>query len=164
MKEWLTIRHLAGAVLLGLFFYIAGTGLQVGFEHTGTNLWVAIRAFACLIASACCFSRVLCDILSRPFHAMIDAVYFGSDDRDPPPVNLKLAGIYRLERRFDEAIAEYERQLEYHPRSPELWGEMIRTAREAGNRDLAESLQHRARRKLKRDDRLLLEREFPRLG
>ena len=159
MKEWLTIRHAAGAVLLALFFYITGRGLVVGegFDAMTTNLWTGIKAFACLIASACCFSSALSELLARPFHGMVDAIYFGRDDREPPPVNLRLAQAYRSERRYEEAIAECERQLDFHPKSPELWAEMIQSARASGDWELTEELRQRAARKLNKRDQLLLQ-------
>ena len=164
MKEWLTIRHAVGAIFLALFFHVAFKGLQtgIGLECIVSNLWVAIRAFACLIVAGCCFNRALSELVSRPFHALVDAVYFGHDDREPPPVSLRLARAYRLERRFDEAIAECERQLEYHPRSPELWAEMIGAARDSKDQDLVADLERRASRKVKGGVRLVLERSVSR--
>jgi hypothetical protein len=163
MKEFLTVRNAVGAVLLGLFFKVAGGSFGGGIDALGGNLGRALGAMILLILSGCFFSSTLCDILSRPFTRFIDTIYFGNDDRELPPVNLKLTGIYRAELRFEEALAECERQLEYHPRSPELWREMICTAGEAGDRDLVQQLQRRAFRKLKGRDRMLLEREFSRL-
>jgi hypothetical protein len=159
MKEWLTIRNALGAVLLWSFFRVAGSAMSLGMDGAGRALW----AMALLIVAACLFSSTLRELLSRPFIHFIDSVYFGNNDREPPPLSLKLAAVYRGERRFDEAMAEYERQLEYHPHSPELWSEMIRTAQEAGDRDMVQTLQRRAFRKLKAADRGFLETEFSRL-
>lgn len=160
MKEWLTIRNACGAVLLTLFFRIAGSGFVGGIEHLADNAGKALGAMSLLILSACFFSRSLCELISRPFHRLIDAVYFGSDDRDPPPLDLRLADAYRSGFRYEDALAEYERQLEYHPRSPELWREMIRTAGEAGNTALARQLFRRASRKMPPGEIRTLERDF----
>lgn len=152
MREWLNFRHAFGVFLLYLFWNI----LRSGDGNVG---WMLI-AMCFLILAAMCFSRTFSELAARPFTRFVDAVYFGHDDRDPPPLNLKLAAVYRTERRYDEDIAEYERQLEYHPRSPELWRELVRTAREAGAREQADRFLRTALRRVKRGERMQLEREI----
>lgn len=149
MKDWFSIRNALGVLFLYLFWNILRSGGGVGWMLIGMSF---------LIMAAMCFSGKLSEVASRPFTRFIDAVYFGHDDREPPALNLKLAEIYRGERRYEEAIAEYERQLEYHPRSPQLWLELVRTAGEAGEVEQARSYQRRALRRVKREDRAKLER------
>lgn len=164
MRDWLTLRNAFGALLLVLFFKSAAT-TQSGtgsIAMTG-GMGTALVAMSFLILSACCFSRTLSEVLSRPFTRLIDGVYFGNNDREPPPLNLRLPEAYRRDYRYEEAITEYERQLQYHPRSAVLWSELIRTAREAGNPDMARAFLRRALRRVERGERLPLEREFGRL-
>ena len=156
MKDWLTIRNALGALLLYMAFKCAAMTRPGGFAVMGP----AIGSMICLVLAGIFFSRSLSEFLARPFTRFIDGIYFGSNDREPPPVNLKLAVIYRGERRYEDAIAEYERQLESHPRSLELWSELIRTAREAGSLNEARQYFGKARRRVRRDDREQLEREF----
>ncbi len=156
MKDWLTIRNALGALLLWMAFQCASATTRGGYAVFGP----ALGSMICLVLAGIFFSRSLSEFLSRPFTRFIDGIYFGSNDREPPPVNLKLAGIYRGERRYEDAIAEYERQLESHPPSLELWSELIRTAREAGSLNEARHYFSKARRRVMRDDREQLEREF----
>jgi hypothetical protein len=162
MKDWLTLRNGFGAACLVIFFYHAAAVLTEK-ELYGAGPMFIVIAMLSVVLAGCCFSRSLYRMLSKPFTGFIDSIYFGNDDRDPPPVTLKLAGEYRLERRFDDAIAECQRQLEYHPQSVELWSEMISVAQEAGDQDLVEALQDEAARHLKGQARLLLDRQYPRM-
>ena len=109
------------------------------------------------------FSGKLVEIAARPLLNLIDAVYFGTDRiSDPPPLTLKLARAYRRDLRFDEAIGECERQLEYHPRSLDLWCEIIHNYRESGSMEQLEQTFRKARRRLRLQDRRQLDFEFQR--
>jgi len=161
MKDWINSRNALGAFFLVCFFRAAGSAMNeagMGLSAYMMAIGPAIFSVSFLILAAICFSRTLSDLLCRPFTRFIDTVYFGHDDRDPPPLNLKLAGAYRAERRYEEAIAEYERQLEYHPRSAQLWLELVRTAQEAGEQEKAQQFLRTALRRVRRADRLELER------
>jgi tetratricopeptide (TPR) repeat protein len=152
MKDWLTLRNALGVVFLYLFWNIVRAGGGIGGMLIGMSF---------LILAAICFSGNLRELCSLPFTRFIDTVYFGNNDREPPPLNLRLPHAYRTDARYEEAIAEYERQLEYHPRSPVLWSELIRTAREAGEIGQARRYFSRALRRVRRGERMELEREFP---
>lgn len=160
MTKWLNIRSIAGVALLFLFVKLIRPVLSFdipGMESFGQ----ALLAMAVLVLAAITFSGHLSEWASRPLVKMIDSIYFGSDDPDArPPVTLKLVRVYRAERRYGDAVAECERQLEFHPRSPELWIEMIRSAKESGEAKLAQRYLRRARRRLRPDDRPRLMREF----
>jgi hypothetical protein len=159
MKEWLTLRNGFGVVCLVIFFYTTAT-VMTEKELYGAGPMLIVIAMLSVVVAGCCFSTSLYRMLSKPFTGFIDSIYFGNDDRDPPPVTLKLAGEYRLARRFDDAITECQRQLEYHPQSVELWSEMISIAQEAGDQDFVEALRDKAARELKGQARQLLERRM----
>ena len=155
MKEWLTIRNGIGVAMLVLFIRTATSGLA-GYGGFG----LAILSMAYLILAGIFFSKSLGGLVSLPFTKLIDAIYFGNNQAEPPPVTLKLARIYRHEQRHADAISECERQLEFHPRSLELWVELIRSVQESGDEVSARRLQRKAERRLKGEDRERLERDL----
>lgn len=158
MKEWLTIRNGFGVVTLCLFFWAAG-----GIKDKGeVDTEMAVLSLVLLVATVGIFSPWLSEYFAGPFTRFIDSVYYGNNDRERPPLNLKRADFYRTHGEFNKAIAEYKRQLKHHPRSPDLWGGLINTALEAGNTNLAKEYRRRAFRRLDRGDRLVLERGISR--
>ncbi len=164
MKSWFTIRHGLGVFFLVAFFrqgsrfFAESHSSAGGFNVSAAGS--AIGIMACLVMAAILFSGKLSEVAARPFTRFIDTIYFGSFDDGSPPVTLRLARAYRREFRYRDAMEECERQLEYHPHSPDLWREVIRNAQLLGDpRELARSLR-KARRQLRPEDRELLGREF----
>jgi len=156
MREWFGIRSLTGAwcVALGCLLILAKE------TDTGDHLGGLLFGFAALAGGVMLLSGSLTAWAARPFTRLVDLVYSGNNDREPPPLHLRLPQAYRTDARYAEAIAEYERQLEYHPRSAVLWTEMIRTACEAGDLNQARRFLHKALRRVDRGARRQLAREF----
>jgi|GEM_PF-4774081 len=160
--RWLTVRNLIGVVLLVWFARLikpfASFGIP-GVESFGQ----ALLALAVLVAAAIAFSGSLVEVAARPLVNLIDSVYFGTDrTAERPPLTLKLARAYRRDLRFEEAIDECERQLEYHPRSLDLWCEIIHNFRESGDMVPLQHCFRKARRRLSFEDRRQLDFEFQR--
>src|SRR5688572_12281007 len=119
--RWLTVRNLIGVALLVWFAQLMKPFLSFGVPGLG-SFGEALLALAVLVAAAIAFSGSLIEVAARPLVNLIDSVYFGTDRvAERPPVTLRLARAYRHDLRFEEAIEECERQLEYHPRSLDLW-------------------------------------------
>lgn len=156
MKLPFSIRNVSGAVLVACGVLL----ILQREEDTGERAGFLLVGFAMLIAGFIMLSGSFTAFASRPLTGLIDRIYFGDNDREPPPVSLKLVRFYRQELRHTDAINECERQLEYHPHSLELWTEMIRSTRESGDREAARELYQKARRRLKTEDRALLKREI----
>lgn len=161
MHRALSLRNLLGLLFLILFLRSASGFFGGGQEGMLGGFGAAIIAMVWLILAAICFSGTLSEWFAAPLHRLVDAVYFGSNPVEAPPVTLKLARAYRQERRYPDAIAECERQLEYHPREPELWSELLRSARACGDEALLDHWIAKARRRLPEDVRRTMEREFP---
>ena len=155
MKDWLTIRNGVGTLFLYWFFKTGTAGGGIGN---------ALIAMASLIVAACFFSKTLCGVAACPLTSLIDAIYFGNNRCELPPVSLKLARVYRQEFRHADAISECERQLEYHPHSLELWTELIHSAQDSGDAEAAGKFRRKALRRLKVEDRKRLEREIAQPG
>lgn len=155
-------RLSAGAACLLMFFVVAPSAI-VPVMGTGTEgAGPALLSLALLVLSAVLFSGKLSQFAARPFTGFIDSVYFGNNSREAPPITLRLARAYRRDLRFDEALDECERQLEYHPRSADLWFEIIHIAREQGHTEKMQEYLRKARRRLRPEERPQLEFEFQR--
>lgn len=76
----------------------------------------------------------LAEQIAKPFANL----FFPSDSFKKPPVSYLLAHRYRSERRFEEAAAQYENIIEFHPREREAYVELIEVARELGDDQRAE--------------------------
>lgn len=147
------VRNVMGAVFLGMFFLLApGAG----------NLGTAVMVMALLILAAIMFSGTLSQWVARPFTGFVDFLYFGNNPVEPPPVNLRLARAYRRDLRFEEAVGECERILQYHPRSLAVWCELLHAVREKGSAEELARCFHKARSRLKGHDRGQLDFEFQR--
>ena len=147
------VRNLVGMALLIMFFMMAGSAAGAAG---------LLLAMSVLILSAILFSETLAHLFAKPFTAVIDGIYFGNNSREAPPLTLRLARWYRRNLRFEEAQQECERQLEYHPRSLELWCELIHGARESGNGTKMDAFLKKARHRLDAEGCRQLDFEFQR--
>jgi tetratricopeptide (TPR) repeat protein len=76
----------------------------------------------------------LAEQIAKPFANL----FFPSDSFKKPPVSYLLAHRYRSERRFEEAVAQYENIIEFHPRERDAYMELIEVARQLGDDERAE--------------------------
>lgn len=76
----------------------------------------------------------LADQIAKPFADL----FFPSESFKKPPVSYLLARRYRAERRFEEALAQYENIIEFHPRERDAYVELIEVARQLGDEERAE--------------------------
>ncbi len=163
MKGWLTIRNGLGMALLVWFMRLMQPFLD--FHRPGLSDFAhALLAMAVLILAVIMLSDSLAEWFTRPLCGFIDYIYYGNNQAEPPPVTLRLTRLYRNEQRHADAIRECERQLDYHPRSPELWVELVQSARESGDPELLQKSERQARRRLKGEDRERFEQEISRRG
>jgi tetratricopeptide (TPR) repeat protein len=85
----------------------------------------------------------LAEQIAKPFANL----FFPSDRFKKPPVSYLLARRYRSERRFEEAVRQYENIIEFHPYERDAHVELIEVARLMGDEELAEKctarMQHR---------------------
>jgi hypothetical protein len=126
-------------------------------EAEGAFTVAVLLAFVAVL-----FSGSLSKCAAKPLTGIIDSIYFGNESLEAPPLTLRLARAYRSDLRFEEAMLECERQLEYHPRSLELWLEMIHAARESGNAKAVRKYMRRARQQLGAEDCRQMDFEFQR--
>ena len=85
----------------------------------------------------------LAEQIAKPFANL----FFPSETFKKPPVSYLLARRYRSERRFEEAVTQYENIIEFHPHERDAHVELIEVARLMGDEELAEKcitrMQHR---------------------
>ena len=76
----------------------------------------------------------LAEQVAKPFVNL----FFPSDSFKKPPVSYLLAHRYRSERRYEEAVAQYENIIDFHPRERDAYVELIEVARQLGDEERAE--------------------------
>ena len=76
----------------------------------------------------------LAEQIAKPFANL----FFPSDQFPKPPVSYLLARRYRTERRFEEAVRQYENIIAFHPEERDAHVELIEVARQMGDEELAE--------------------------
>ncbi len=84
----------------------------------------------------------LAEQIAKPFANL----FYPSDSFKRPPVSYTLARRYRRELRFEEAVAQYENIIEFHPQERQAYLELIEAAGRLGDEDLVEkytALMHR---------------------
>ena len=159
------LRVIAGGVILAAGVILVCLGIREpaaqAYFLADDRFGFLLFGFAVMLLGAIILSGSLAEWFSRPITAFIDLVYFGKSRAEAPPVTLRLAQVYRQQGRHAEAIAECERQLEWHPSSLELWREIITNARCIGSGEMAAGHFRRAVRRLRGDDRTALAGEFP---
>lgn len=122
---------------------MAGSEVQPDVPNQGGVIiripdWSSVfLAVPLVITGALLWCGKLSETFSRPFTGFIDSVFLGRGNGDIPPVTLRLARSLRADFRYDEAIGECRRQLEYHPRTFELWEEMVLADLDGGRFDSA---------------------------
>lgn len=81
--------------------------------------------------------------ISRPFAEL----FFPSEEFKKPPLSYKMARRYTSTRRFEEAAAEYEKIIHYHPQEHDAYVELLEVAKKLGDDKLhakcAHVLRHR---------------------
>jgi tetratricopeptide (TPR) repeat protein len=75
----------------------------------------------------------LAEQIARPFANL----FYPSDSFKKPPVSYLLARRYRSERRFEDAVAQYENIIHFHPLEQDAYAELIEVARQTGDEELA---------------------------
>jgi hypothetical protein len=85
----------------------------------------------------------LAEQIAKPFANL----FFPSETFKKPPVSYLLARRYRSERRFEEAVRQYENIIEFHPHERDAHVELIEVARQMGDEDLAEKCIARMQRR-----------------
>jgi tetratricopeptide (TPR) repeat protein len=85
----------------------------------------------------------LAEQIARPFANL----FYPSDTFKKPPVSYLLARRYRMERRFEDAVTQYENIIEFHPEERDAHLELIELARQMGDEELADKYNALLRRR-----------------
>lgn len=128
---------LAGIWLMAAAFKINGIGAA---GHIILSMIVFIQAIL-LVAPETVFR--VAEWISRPFAEL----FFPSEEFKKPPLSYKMARRYASTRRFEEAAAEYEKIIHYHPQEHDAYVELLEVAKKLKDDKLhakcAQVLQHR---------------------
>ena len=85
----------------------------------------------------------LAEQIAKPFANL----FFPSDTFKKPPVSYLLARRYRSERRFEEAVRQYENIIEFHPHERDAHEELIEVAQMMGDEELEKKCTTRMQRR-----------------
>lgn len=111
--------------------WLAGIGLLGLAYHWGVKMQDPIDPVALLIGIFCFFAGVVMMwkpiffVVTRPFMAFIDAIFFPGGPIEKPVLNLKLPAHYLDEARYEEALAEYRQILKHYPDEAEAYEKAI---------------------------------------
>ena len=108
-------RWILGIAFLGVAFWCATTGYE------NLNFFLLLLAVPLFVAGISCLWKTIFYAATRPFTAMIDAVFFPGGKLSKPVLNLKLPRYYVNESRFDEALEEYQRIIKHYPDEAEAY-------------------------------------------
>ncbi len=148
---------ITGSTIAQYLRYSVGTGCFLlcvmclrGAIAGGTGgAGMGLLAAASLIAGVICISPEANRILTSPITNFIDYLYLGTSKVEAPPFSLRMARHYRSEWLLDEAVVEYRRLRDWHPRRVEVWKEAIVTLRELAQPEEAERWCRASRRYIK---------------
>lgn len=76
----------------------------------------------------------LAEQIAKPFANL----FYPSDSFKKPPLSYTLARRYRKELRFEDAVAQYQNIIEFHPQERQAYLELIEAAGRLGDTDLVE--------------------------
>jgi len=76
--------------------------------------------------------------LAEQFAKPFANLFYPSDSFKKPPVSYLLARRYSTERRFEDAVTQYENIIEFHPEERDAHVELIELAHQIGDAELAE--------------------------
>src|SRR5215213_10297117 len=113
MRVFVLLRWMLALACLGGFAKFIRLGLTTGGLGAAAYL---LFGFAALIAAVLFVAPEtatrLCELFSRLFTCLI----FPDERLAKPPLSYVLAHLYRKQRRYAEAVAEYEKIIHYYPR------------------------------------------------
>ncbi len=87
-------------------------------------------------------------LAAAPFVSLVESIVFPRVSGGKPAPNYKLAAYYVEEERFADAIEEYRTIIRNHPGEKDAYLQLLELLIDQGQRDEAEKLLARARRKL----------------
>lgn len=153
------MRWLAAGALLMIGFGMVGSAAAGGSQMSIFGL--GLFGIASTLGAVILLAPETVPFATRPLTGFIDRLYFGDSWREPPPVDLKLAHIYRMEGNLEDAVWEYARARESHPANPQVLSEGILTLRALGrDAEAARWLRAGLRRVRDAEDRARLERSM----
>ncbi|MBE7495404.1 MAG: hypothetical protein HS117_10690 [Verrucomicrobiaceae bacterium] len=133
--KFVRTRWLMALVSLAASIWLMRAALKIpGIGAAGPVIlsMVAFVSAVLLVAPETAFW--LAEQIAKPFANL----FFPSDSFKKPPVSYLLARRYRAERRFEDAVTQYENIIEFHPGERQAHEELIEVARQLGDDELVE--------------------------
>ncbi len=119
-----TIRQL----VVGTLWVLAccGIGAWLGrLSDSSTNPFFIVASVGCFLAASLAIFRPLFWLISWPILKFIDRLFIPVGSNDRPTFDLTVARHCREKERYDDALDEYERLRQLHPKRPEPYDEAI---------------------------------------
>lgn len=126
-------------------------------NHGGSHMMIFARtllAFAKGIAGTILIAPSLARVATGPAFRCIDWIYSPGGYARRPPLDYRLADLYRKERKFDQAIERYSEIVHYYPKevSAHAWL-FVLVSQTRGSRQARQVHRSAHRRLRKRDER-----------
>lgn len=110
--------------MFAVFAVLGVTGIHFGWDAEKSEvLSYPFMLGGCLFIGLA--GGVFLILLAKGGLLLIDVLMFPGDAGDPPPALYKLPEWYISEGRFEDALAEYEKISQAHPREVECWTGML---------------------------------------
>lgn len=120
---------LAGLCLLASIWLMKAAFKMAGMGAAGPVILSMVSFVTVVLLIAPETAWWLAEQIAKPFANL----FYPSDSFKKPPVSYALARRYRQELRFEEALAQYENIIEFHPRERDAYLELLAVARELGD-------------------------------
>ncbi|MDF2375916.1 MAG: tetratricopeptide repeat protein [Verrucomicrobiales bacterium] len=151
------LRTILRLLLSGGCFGFSFRAATTGYEKT--QLTLMLSSIPVFLIGVLIIWTPLFALLTRPFTAMVDSLFFPGGKLDKPVLNLKLPAYLINEGRYSEALEEYRQILKHYPEEVEAYEKSIWLYQDIFNEP------EKARRILRQAERrhLVLDERFKRL-
>ena len=112
-----------------LYFAVRNMGSALKIDGYAAAPYL-LFGFGSFIVAVCLISPEtvvkVCEFCSRPLTSLI----YPNAMADKPPLSYRLAHLYTKQMRFGDAVAEYQKIIQYYPRERTAYLELLTLARE----------------------------------
>ena len=141
--NWVKIRWFLAAVCLLLSIKLMVSALIIDSVVAAPLVIASVFSFVAVVMLTAQETAVRgAEWVGRQFAS----IFYPSEEFSKPPLSYRLARHYRLERRFDDAIAQYRKIIRYYPKEVDAYQELLAIAEEVNDLDLKSEFENKFRK------------------